>query len=232
MFSVLKKIKNLFKSFYFKNQFNDKFTSYAIFPHGKRSYHLASPNNFLEKRLLTTGYEDHVTNLIEQIVPGVTKNNSSIIDIGANSGVHTVNMAENMSGSGLVYAIEPTDANIKKLTTNITLSSCNNVKIIKAVVGEDNQKKIFYRTEINEFESGISSLYKNTFLKEKIPYIKEDIKQICLDDYFKNLQKEISFIKIDAEGNEFNILHGAKEIIKNSFPVIIMEYHHDRIEKN
>tara|TARA_B100000989_G_scaffold116754_1_gene85926 strand:+ start:828 stop:1703 length:876 start_codon:yes stop_codon:yes gene_type:complete len=232
MFSIFKKISNLFKSFYFNTQFNNKFSNFVIFPLGKKSYHLAKPNNFLEKRLLTTGYEEHITNLIELIIPGVTQNNSSVIDIGANSGIHTVIMAENMSGSGLVYAIEPIDINIKKLTTNITLSSCHNVKIIKAVVGEDNQKKNFYRTEINQFESGISSLYKNTFLEEKIPYIEENIKQICLDDYFKNLQKEISFIKIDTEGNEFNILHGAKEIIKNSFPIIIMEYHHNRIEKN
>ena len=56
-------------------------------------------------------------------------------------------------------------------------------------------------------------------------FIKEDttINVISLDSHIKNYKK-VSFIKIDVQGLEKNVLDGALEIIKRDNPVIIFEH--------
>lgn len=53
----------------------------------------------------------------------------------------------------------------------------------------------------------------------------EVVKTITLDTYFKN--KRIDFIKVDAEGAEWRILKGAKDIMSQRSIVFQIEFHWD-----
>jgi hypothetical protein len=50
-----------------------------------------------------------------------------------------------------------------------------------------------------------------------------EINVITLDNKFKHLKK-LDFIKIDAEGNEFEILKGSKDLINSLHPIIYFEF--------
>ncbi len=61
------------------------------------------------------------------------------------------------------------------------------------------------------------------FTVEFATYIKEKINIITLDSHIKKYNR-VSFIKIDVQGLEKNVLEGATEIIKRDKPVIIFEH--------
>ena len=75
-----------------------------------------------------------------------------------------------------------------------------------------------------------SKYFANKFIK-----IKKEKKS--LDNIYRELINKnsshplnIKFIKIDTEGNEINVLKGAKEIIKEFNPIILFEFHTKRVK--
>ena len=62
---------------------------------------------------------------------------------------------------------------------------------------------------------------KNFDLNET--YVKEKINVITLDSHIKKYNR-VSFIKIDVQGLEKNVLDGALKVIKRDNPVIIFEH--------
>jgi hypothetical protein len=46
---------------------------------------------------------------------------------------------------------------------------------------------------------------------------------VSLDEYFKD--KKIDFIKIDVEGGEWDVLHGAKKLMKDKNIIFQVEFH-------
>jgi hypothetical protein len=52
----------------------------------------------------------------------------------------------------------------------------------------------------------------------------EKVPQIILDEYFKYTEN-ISFLKVDVEGMELDVLEGAKQIIQKHKPVMYVEFY-------
>ena len=80
--------------------------------------------------------------------------------------------------------------------------------------------------EFNYVENSpeLSGLKRRDYLGLKEPKISViKVKVEKLDDIIPSSTK-IDFIKIDAEGAEYNILLGAKETILNSKPIIVIEF--------
>ncbi len=50
-----------------------------------------------------------------------------------------------------------------------------------------------------------------------------DIKTVALDDYFAAHKNRIDMIKVDVEGNEFNVVNGSQDIIQRDHPVWLIE---------
>ena len=49
-----------------------------------------------------------------------------------------------------------------------------------------------------------------------------------LDHYFETARRPVSLIKIDAEGHEQEILHGAQRILREDRPFLILEFERQR----
>ena len=77
--------------------------------------------------------------------------------------------------------------------------------------------------------TGMHSLQK---INDDVKEIKIDV--IKLDDYFTTLGliKKISFIKIDVEGAEFQVLNGMKMILKNDNLKLLIEFIPEHLEKH
>jgi len=144
------------------------------------------------------------------------KNGDVPIDVGANIGLFSLILSDLVGDSGQVFSFEPIPMLHKKLINNINLNKLNNIETIESGIGDkDSEIEIF----LNPEQSGLSS----AIAKPSGNYIPQKIKLISLDKFFMNRNEKISFIKIDTEGYEPQVLLGAKELIERHKPVIYIE---------
>ena len=61
---------------------------------------------------------------------------------------------------------------------------------------------------------------------------KERIQSTTIDNLVKSLSLKPTFVKIDTEGAEFDVLEGMKETLKSFKPKIMLEKHPTMIPKN
>lgn len=102
---------------------------------------------------------------------------------------------------------------------------------IFALMVVDIIKKIFLIEPDDSWHEALKATFapwqdKVTIINKYASYKNHTNNQITLDSYFTN--KAIDFIKIDAEGNEKEILLGAKNILTENqkLKVVVASYHH------
>ena len=75
---------------------------------------------------------------------------------------------------------------------------------------------------MSEFNKNSKYLkFKNLILNENVNQNFSKVKQITFDQYFKSRKIKNSFLKIDVEGYEYNVLRGARYKIKDVKYILI-----------
>lgn len=153
-------------------------------------------------------YENETITTLKEIFK-INKINNFFIDVGANYGTYSLYFSKNFKK---IYSIEAAPKIFKLLQFN-----CENLKNIKTfnfAVSDNQSSKFFY---IDNKNFGANSLIKKRFNKR--------IKVKCntLDRLVKKKSIKNSFIKIDTEGSEINVLKGMKKIIKSKNLIIGIE---------
>jgi len=146
-------------------------------------------------RFLTTTYESPVTHLFENIV----KEGDVIYDIGAHVGYFTLLFSVLVGNKGKVVAFEPNKKNLEILKRHLKINRCKNVIVVDKAVSD--------KTGITFFDTGDGSWTGKISLTGEY-----EVEVVKLDDFIsKNLIPSV--IKIDVEGEELNVLRGAKNFI-------------------
>ena len=181
---------------------------------------ILNPASFIEWEILFTGYfEKNTSRLIKKL----SKLNSTVIDVGANIGCHTIIMADAVGPNGRVLAFEPTPKFRNRLKKNIEINHQKNVSISEYALAEKDSESFIYFSEAstnernNAVESG-SLQSENVNLPHRIPVRIKTLDEICL-----NLES-INLIKIDTDGGDFNVLLGAEKTIEKHRPSVIFEW--------
>lgn len=138
----------------------------------------------------------------------------AIIDAGAYIGDSSVVLAEYTKDK--VYAFEPIDENYNKLLKTIKLNNMEN-KIIpeKLSIGDNNNPKVMY--------SYLDHMYTANSKYGKVKYF---VKSTTIDDFVKENNIKVGVIKSDIEGDEMNLLKGAKQTILKQKPVLLISIYH------
>lgn len=136
----------------------------------------------------------------------------NIIDIGANIGNHSLFFAKYMKCKN-VYAFEPMQKNTALFNINLSAMK-DKCFLYEIALSNINGKKPLYNTEINN--NGGFSLNKN----EKSIKVLDEIDVVKLDNFGFT---DVTFIKIDVENHENEVLQGAKQTILKNKPTIILE---------
>jgi len=157
-----------------------------------------------------------------ELIKKIVKEGNTVIDVGANIGIHTVTMANCVGKTGHVYAFEPSQNNVKLLRQTMKLNGFHNVSIIDKAVSDKPGKSLFY------LSNGISAHSLTDFGYNK-GSVEIDVES--LDHFFENLDKKIDFLKIDAEGYDFKVLRGMQNILKNSDLKFLIEFFPERLKK-
>ncbi len=152
------------------------------------------------------------------------KDDFTIIDIGANVGLMTLQFAK-LVPNGKVYSFEPTFYALERLKKNLSLneSIAKNVTVINSFVSEKSDTKpdivAFSSWKVNgERSTNDHPVHLGT------PKSTEGVPAISLDDFVEvNAIDKIDFIKIDTDGHEYEVFKGAKKAIAKYRPKIIFE---------
>ena len=138
------------------------------------------------------------------------------IDIGANTGVYTMKAAKSLDGTGTVIACEPFVGVFESLIRSVEYNKFSNVRLRNLCIGARRELRRFYMN-FNKPNSFSLSQFD-----DKASYV--EVLAISLDDLVKwEKLDRLSYIKIDAEGAEEDILLGSQEAIKKFRPIIQLE---------
>ncbi|WP_082398398.1 FkbM family methyltransferase [Aeropyrum camini] len=152
-------------------------------------------------------------------------NSSIVFDIGANIGIYTLNVAPKVEK---VIAIEPEPSNFELLLNNVILNNLTSkVLPLNIAIGTKDGKTKLYLD--NKGGSGTHSIVlKRSSKYLNVPYYK-------LDTIYKNLKRKsiidhVDLIKIDVEGAELLVLHGAQNLLKAEHPKLIIAIEHGIVQ--
>lgn len=136
-----------------------------------------------------------------------------VVEVGANIGVHTVQLSQLVGRYGEVYAFEPQRIVFQTLCANLALNQCANVKAYQAAVGREeatilvpspdpSKQTNFGGLSMFGVQDGDSALL------------------VTLDAFDL---PACNFLKADVEGMEIDVLKGAQKTIDTYRPVMYLE---------
>jgi FkbM family methyltransferase len=132
------------------------------------------------------------------------KNKRVAIDVGANIGTHTIPYGKHFQR---VVAFEPNPPAFTLLRNNIEANNLTNVRAYQIALSDRSRT------------TSIANTYNGNLGAARIRKTEGDIKVKRLDEYnFKP-----TFIKIDVEGHEKEVIEGGREMIWKYKPVIFFE---------
>jgi FkbM family methyltransferase len=134
----------------------------------------------------------------------------TIVDIGANIGNYSL-LVNAISESVKIHAIEPVPNNYTELCKNVL--HVNNIIPYNMAINEQSGVLSIYDYDDNNSEH--ASLYKEVFtrLHNNSKVEEFTVKAMSLDEFCEiNHIENIFLLKIDTEGNEYNILRSAKRM--------------------
>tara|TARA_Y100000389_G_C17249604_1_gene407410 strand:- start:34 stop:738 length:705 start_codon:yes stop_codon:yes gene_type:complete len=167
-------------------------------------------------------------------------NLKKVIDIGAHKGEFLQNIIS-IKKRMKVYAFEPQSKIFKNLHNNFKTKK--NIFLYNLAISNTNKKKrlnINIKTSTSTFSNYnegsywkrikdllIAGLNKSSIVNSEV------VQSIMLDKFCKkNNIKNIDLLKIDTEGHEFEVLLGAKNLLKKDIRYILIEFHFSKIYKN
>lgn len=141
-----------------------------------------------------------------------------VIDAGANYGWYSTLLSRSVGSAGSVHAFEAMPSTANTLRINCQLNGCANVIINQSALGDRLGTTVIY--DHPDRASGDASLFPIATSKGW-PYTCE---MQTLDHYFmKRGLSQCDFIKCDVEGAELLFLKGARQVVKQYRPNILLE---------
>lgn len=149
------------------------------------------------------------------------------IEIGANVGYYTVNMGNSLRDGGKLYSFEASPRLFHMLSDSVYMNGLRDTVILSdRAVWNTNDKEITFVEPDNRYVGGSRVAYEGKDAAEAAQGITVSVKTITLDTAIPNAEHgSVDFLKMDVEGAECSILHGASSILSKSKNMsIIMEW--------
>jgi FkbM family methyltransferase len=149
--------------------------------------------------------------------------NDVVLDIGANIGAHTLPLAQLVGDMGKVIAFEPTDYAFNKLEKNLRLNPHLASRVTPCHM-------MLVNSELKKLPSSVYSSWPLETAGDLHKHHGGRLMPIkgaslaTLDQYVQSLKlQRLNFIKLDVDGNEYDVLISGQETLKEFKPVLILE---------
>jgi FkbM family methyltransferase len=144
----------------------------------------------------------------------------SRIIIGANIGAYTLPLAAMVGDTGKVIAIEPTEWAFRKLKENLELNPNTKGRVIPqqmmlvASAGASLAASHCSSWPLTDDRAGEGTLHPVTL---GCPMSTQGARAMTLDDFCKGSGLvKVDVIKLDVDGSELEVLHGAREVLQST----------------
>lgn len=196
---------------------------------GLGSFYITDPEDTIQRRLATGArWEPYLAALIE----GNSRPGTVAIDAGAHIGTHTLAMANAVGPKGKVYAFEPNPDAVVDLRNNLVLNDVRNVEVVVAALGAERSEG-FMKISPKNNTGGTHACTTGNLQRGELgcedqtnasaPFVMMTLDELDLSN--------VSLIKIDVEGHEAGLIQGARETIRASKPLILVEVWSDEKRK-
>jgi FkbM family methyltransferase len=156
-------------------------------------------------------FEDEIKFLRRLLRPG-----QRVIDIGANYGVYALSMARTVGPEGRVWAFEPASRTAQLLAQGIAVNGFSQVVLDRSALSSVRGTA---QLSLNENSELNALVHRGTS-----PSASETVQVTTLDECMeRHAWRDIAFMKIDAEGEEANILKGGERFFAELSPLIQYE---------
>jgi FkbM family methyltransferase len=155
-----------------------------------------------------------------------------VIDVGAHMAFHTIPLAKLVGSHGKVYAFEAIPDLAERLKK--TALDFPSVHVINSAVTNyniaSNQPKVPFIQVVETGFEAMSGLRLRLKMPKHCLEMPKHSKTITINVLATTLDmsipsdEKISFIKIDTEGGDFDVIRGSERILRESKPVIVFEY--------
>ena len=143
---------------------------------------------------------------------------STAIDIGANVGIFTVPLALAVGSEGRVVAVEPSPENVEQLEHNIRLNELGNVDVHAIALAAAPGEVLLQLGADPAFHS------TTTVVRSRDAATSTLVRADTLDRLWREAgSPDVSFMKIDTEGAELEVLDGGRELLAACEMSILLE---------
>lgn len=156
-------------------------------------------------------FEDELPFVRRLLQPG-----DNVIDIGANYGTYTLPMAHKVGASGHIWAFEPSSSTARFLAQSIAANGFTQVTL--------EQKAVSSALGSAQLTLHVQAEERSIIHGKAPPGDSETVSLVTLDDCMDRYRwADIDLIKIDAEGEEANIVRGGHRFFANLAPLVQYE---------
>lgn len=147
-----------------------------------------------------------------------------LIDVGANIGAFALPLGA-QARRGAVHAFEPASGTADRLRRNRDLNRLDNIVVNQDAVSDRSGSISIWvpatRWKGRLYNTGMTSAYVGN---RQSGWHEEVVSAVRLDDYTReqNLPR-VDAMKIDVEGAELDVLEGARALIRQYRPLVVME---------
>lgn len=155
-------------------------------------------------------YERHLTRLFPKLLPpdGVA------LDIGANAGAIALSMAH-LAPRGEVIAFEAAPPNADRLEANVAKAGMANIRVERIALYDRRGELALSYSDEHSGGANVSNELQATATR---------IPAIALDEWaHANGLARVDLVKLDVEGSEVRVLHGARATLAQFRPALIVE---------
>jgi FkbM family methyltransferase len=155
----------------------------------------------------------------------VVRPDTTAVDVGANVGIHTAVLANAVGPGGRVLAFEPEPGNAERLRENITRNGFSNVEIHTVALTNRSGETVLRLGSDPMNHSTVAAGTDSDHRGRRV------VEMRALDDVWRERgSPTISFVKVDTEGSEFEVLEGAAELLAAERPTLLVEVRDPRVE--
>jgi tRNA (mo5U34)-methyltransferase len=172
--------------------------------------------NFLDEKLLFGEYETMERKFVRRLL----RRDMTVVDVGAHHGLYTLLASKCVGWHGHVVAIEPSPRELVRLEKHLRLNRSSNVELMTCAAGEVSGEAELY--VVDRFNDACNSL-RPPATPEPVRTTRVRVRR--LDDILSELDiSKVDFLKLDAEGAELSVLHGAVKLLtRNPRPAMLVE---------
>lgn len=143
---------------------------------------------------------------------------NTVMDIGSNIGFFSVVMGRAIGKTGVVFAFDPVPANIARLKSNLKENGISAAAVYELALGSANGQMELKMSD----DTAYASMHRVEDGFENGQVIQVNVRR--LDDVWRERGcPMISFIKMDVEGAELEVIKGGGEMLTQCHPSMLIE---------